>query len=433
MRIIVVSASARFLAASCLKAGYDFQAIDYFSDWDLRRLCNSGRHLSLRMKSPRELLQVAQFSGWDAAIVSGGLENGLDLIEQLDRKVPVLGKVSFEIGRLDSLRYSQAVSEAVMSAGAEFPETRTSWNSSQLNSSEIDNQRLINASNQWLVKKLDGAGGRHVRLATASDTAKGPGRGFVFQRRVVGECVSAVFLARKSGAECEMLLSSRQLVGETELGAAEFAYCGSIGPKSCSPEVAKRIMAVGASIARRFGFEGVFGIDFVIDDLPDKTKFWVIDINPRIPASAEILELFAPKVSVVKLHVQACLDEDLPANLFPDERPDIQIGKAILYCRNPEGIRIDAVKSAWLGTLCPDPTSSHDREQWIADVPNPGMQIGPGDPVLSLFVRSHDETSAWSRLMDFARVGGKTQLNAGQAQVVSTGNFGFNLPTDRFD
>ncbi len=339
MRIILLSASARYLAESCLNAGHPFQAIDYFSDWDLQQLCeprNQSECTAIQLKSSHELFRVASLDGWDAAVLGGGFENDLDLVRRLNHRVPVLGYATMAIGSLELAEYVHAVTSVIEQAGGSFPETRF-----QLPRVEPFG---------WLIKKLFGAGGQHVSVAKTDDLRHHLPAGYVCQRRIDGELVSTVFLAGNQGRWCQVIGSSTQLVGRAELGATTFAYCGSLAPKTFphGTDIAQKIHAVGNALAEHFGFEGVFGIDFIVANQPTGSLVWVVDINPRIPASAELFERPNGRRSIVGLHVEACLGNELPRQPPVVVNQDQTLGKAILFCQNPDGVLIDQHKFDYL-------------------------------------------------------------------------------------
>src|SRR5207249_9264748 len=79
---------------------------------------------------------------------------------------------------------------------------------------------------------------------------------------------------------------TRQLVGEPWLHAAPFHYCGSIGPLPLSESLWRKFWRIGTVLAKAFRLRGLFGVDCVLrDGIP-----WPVEVNPRYPASVEVLE-----------------------------------------------------------------------------------------------------------------------------------------------
>ena len=67
------------------------------------------------------------------------------------------------------------------------------------------------------------------------------------------------------------------------------------------PPLHSEVEAMGKLLAGHYSLVGLFGIDLVIQ----QQRPWFIELNPRYPASAEILER-ATGQSLVRLHVDAC-------------------------------------------------------------------------------------------------------------------------------
>src|SRR5262249_49058234 len=117
------------------------------------------------------------------------------------------------------------------------------------------------------------------------------------QEYIEGEPCAALYIG--DGTSARLVGLTRQLVGEDWLHAKPFHYCGSIGPLPIDAELRRAFEALGNHIAKGCGLRGVFGVDCVLRDC----ELWPIEINPRYPASAEILELGLGE-SIVAAHCQ---------------------------------------------------------------------------------------------------------------------------------
>lgn len=168
----------------------------------------------------------------------------------------------------------------------------------------------------------------------------------------------------------------------------------SMLPKSAINEISR----AGTLAARHFQIRGVFGIDFIYDD----SGVTLLEINPRIPASAEILEsairTTSTQWSIVQSHLDAILGCDLPLDETAKKRGDLY-AKQILYLDDTtESIRMrqetlhqinDTLPSflTTKSTAIPisDPcTSGTNTFAFISDIPNPGTTINAGEPILTL-------------------------------------------------
>ena len=420
MRLIILSASSRYLAESAIRAGIDVQAIDFFSDWDLRQLSvrdgNAG-NLCREMRDFQDGFKLVEFAGWDGIILGGGAENFPDLFDAVESKAKLIGTQPDALRRLSDSNSPVSISTClkrlpITAPVASFPNCKSSL-------CEFDQP------NRWLRKKLSGAGGHHVREASARDLGEAAKPGWIFQERVDGKLISAVFLVSpgEEVGDCNLLAATRQLVGEREFGAHRFAYCGSVGPIALDEDLTSKISQIGQALSGEFQIQGVFGVDFIVAN--NGSRIWPIDINPRIPASAEVVELALQAVSgsvlndcsgsVVGLHVQACTDwgSDCPAlDSFGESSKRIagedvetkMFGKVVVFCQNPNGVEIgneqfERIRNLHGGDL----EVRHRQSRWVADVPSVGQRIEFGHPVATLFARGKLEGEVYETLIKFAR------------------------------
>jgi uncharacterized protein len=116
-------------------------------------------------------------------------------------------------------------------------------------------------------------------------------------------------------------------------------------------------------------------------------KAWIIEINPRYSASAEIVERMLG-VSVVGAHVKACAGEsiELPPSLRSgriiaksDEGAANTHGKLILYAKRDA--LVDEAFHAWaMSQSSLDPQACR-----LTDIPAAGETISAGHPILTVF------------------------------------------------
>jgi len=229
---------------------------------------------------------------------------------------------------------------------------------------------------------------------------------FLYQARIEGEPCSAVYVA---GAGRAVLLgATRQLLtaekGDSPhlprptcgwcppsgclaqmgavpffrgTGATPFCYAGSVGPLRLEPALDRQLQAIGEELARRFSLVGLFGVDLILAG----GQFWVIEVNPRFPASVEVLER-ACGFEAVAIHVEACRSGRLPP---PPAISGTWCGKAILMAR------ADLVVPAAFDRLAPPA----DVKTWpeVADVPAAGTRIRAGGPIATVLAEAGDEPS----------------------------------------
>jgi len=324
-----------------------------------------------------------QPGGW---MYTGALENHPALIERLARKRRLLGIAGAVLGRV---RSPVAVAHSLARAALPHVEVRRTSDGLPLDGT-------------WLRKPLRSAGGADIehwggRAATAGRSQ----RGYYFQRYAEGVPCSAVFVA--AGGEARLVGVTRQLIGAAWTGASGYQFCGSIGPMKISVKAHGQLAALGSHLAREFQLQGLVGVDAMLDG----DTVWPIEINPRYPASAEVLER-ALGINVVALHVASCLEGRLPPIgllTTPVSIAEIR-GKAILFASRR--------------LLAPACVRDLAREQcerpWpeMADLPAAGTAIEPNSPVLTVFAGGQTETEVLERLK--AKLADtRTQLESGAA------------------
>ena len=348
--VLVVGASARAAAASCLRAGLRPLAIDLFGDLDLRTICPAIRlHEGLEAVSLGALLEELEPR---LLLAVGGMENRPELLARVARRHTLLGPSAAAIR---AIRDRARLAAVFRESGLASPRVR----------SDPPEPRR---GQDWLFKPTNSGGGVGIQPASESLPAAAEGD---FQELVEGRPLSAVCVASPTGTE--LLGCTRQLLGGGP-SAPPFAYAGSIGPIALATERREQLESAAQRIAETLELRGLFGIDLVED--ADGTLH-AIELNPRYTSSVEVLEA-ATGVSSIRRHARAVLGrspvetgrraralrEDWPP---PGERR--YSGKAIVYARG--ALRItDRLK----------PPSS----AWLADLPAPGERIPAGSPVLTL-------------------------------------------------
>ena len=205
---------------------------------------------------------------------TGGLENHPRIVDQVSKSRPLWGNAGDVLRRI---RDPWHVADLLAAQG--LPACRV-WSR--------DATPPV-ADGCWILKPLRGAAGRGIRIwdDRASEHAMLHEPRY-FQERRAGVPISAMFLALPR--QTNLLGIARQLVGMREVHAPPFAWCGTITPVELPAESVKMITRIGATLAQRTGLRGLFGCDFIIDG----GKPWLTEVNPRYPASTELVERVLP-------------------------------------------------------------------------------------------------------------------------------------------
>jgi predicted ATP-grasp superfamily ATP-dependent carboligase len=176
------------------------------------------------------------------------------------------------------------------------------------------------------------------------------------------------------------------LIGSAFLRAAPFGYAGNVSMPSPPDSLTGPLRELGRRLAAVGGLRGLFGVDGVLRE----GEFWPVEVNPRYPASVEVLEL-ATGLRALHLHALAFEDERAALGVRTPASRGEEVGKAILYARSDV---VFPSAGPWQATL--DSPAPVEDVPAFADIPPPAERIPAGRPVLTLFARasSHDNCIA---------------------------------------
>jgi uncharacterized protein len=267
------------LAQLAAADGYAVTALDRFGDVDLRAVADGAT-----AGTNDALAALAAGLDADAVAYGAGFENRPDLVSRLARGRELLGTPP-EL--LAPMRDPWAVGVAARAAGARAPETRS--------------VAELPGAGVWIRKPLRSGGGRGVRRWAGGRLRATE----ILQRRIDGLSCSAVAIA--DGRRAVVLGLTEQLHRRPG-----FAWNGNVTPPRLPDaelaELDGQLRAVCDEFAGRFGVRGAFGVDAVWDG----RDAWVLEVNPRPPAS---LELFGP--GCFEAHVRAARGLGLPSPATP--------------------------------------------------------------------------------------------------------------------
>ncbi|HTP19585.1 MAG TPA: ATP-grasp domain-containing protein [Solirubrobacteraceae bacterium] len=342
MRVLVVAVSARMLAQLAAADGHEVTALDRFGDVDLRTVASGAT-----ADSNDALVQLATGLGTDAVVYGAGFENRPDLVARLAQGRELLGTPP-EL--LPAVRDPWAVGAVSRAAGARAPESRSVG--------------AAPGGGPWLRKPRQGGGGRGVRRWAGGRLRPSE----VLQRFIDGVSCSAVAIG--DGQRAAVLGLTEQLHRRPGFG-----WMGNVTPPRLpDAELAvldSQLRAVCDEVVARFGVRGAFGVDAVWDG----RHAWVLEVNPRPPAS---LELFGS--GCFEAHVSGARGVILPAGRAPSATTCAKV-KLVLFASRD---------------LCaPDPG------WWpaglVRDIPRAGETIKRGAPVCTLVSSAADPAELAAR------------------------------------
>jgi predicted ATP-grasp superfamily ATP-dependent carboligase len=353
--LAVVGSSARMLAQSARRAGLNVAALDIFGDRDTRQYAPlwfdiGGEDLSIdRARLFDALERTARLPRMLGFVMGSGLES---LAEELSRTSGLPRFIGNAAEATAAVRDPRRFFALLDRLGIAHPQV--SW-------------RPPADSAGWLLKRANGCGGMHVRLASqAGVPGTSPPTDGYFQRVASGRSMSALFVgARRQAA---VIGFAEQL--STAAGDLPYLHTGSIGPIDLPPAISAAVKAAIGAIVSETGLTGLNSLDFLLDG----DRFQVLEINARPSSTMTLYETAAPQAwprGLIGCHLDACFDADLPSPGPTTARS--RAGQRVVFA--PCGF----VVSRHFSDACFSDPFCHD-------VPQPGMVIGAGEPVCTLVV-----------------------------------------------
>lgn len=359
--VILLGASVRALAASARAAGHHLYGVDLFGDQDLRALADRVQVIAGETypEGFEAILRSWPIAPW---IYTGGIENHPDLIDRCARISPLWGNGG---AACRAARNWDELSNRLARVGIRFPETT--------------HEAPISAvPGEWLVKPTRGTGGFHIREWSGEPIESG----YMLQRRIAGEPCSAVFAG--VNGQAHLLGVTIQLLARSvpdvvpDSATKGYRYVGSMGPIKVAESTRRQLERVGCLCVQEIGLRGVFGVDWI----DDGGEVVVIEINPRYPASAEVLER-SSQVPLFAWHRAAFSSMPIPA----DCRGSGCVGKLVVYASSDGN---------FVG-------GRPRRGTWWADVPIAPSRVDAGQPILTILTRRDTVEEMRQHLVDATR------------------------------
>jgi predicted ATP-grasp superfamily ATP-dependent carboligase len=339
--VLIAAASGRALAASARRGGYVPLVVDAFGDEDTLAVADRHARVDL-IGQPRDdekligaLARLADGRDCAGIVCGSGFEDRAPLLARVGQRWTLLGNSAETVGRLKA-----PVGFAALCRDANIPHPETSLEA------PADREG-------WLVKRIGGAGGWHIRPAVAAETTKG----VYFQRRVGGHPVSALVLG--DGSRVMVLGFSAQWLAPTQ--HHPFRYGGAVRPAALVEAVREAMTASVNRLNALVQLTGLNSVDFLVDG----NAFHLLEVNPRPGAT---FDLFEPDgASLFALHVEAC------AGRLPSHPPVFT------------GAMAGAIVYAERAIAATPPVAWPD---WVSDRPVAGSRIKGGGPLCSVFARA---------------------------------------------
>jgi predicted ATP-grasp superfamily ATP-dependent carboligase len=381
----IIGASVRAATESALRAGFRVLGIDQFADRDCAAAVENGADFAACHTWLDRQARRCPDLAW---MYLGGWENSAELVDRLARKARLLGVSG---ACLRQLRDPEHLCRVLRAGGFDMPEMVH----------EPCELPVSPPTARWLLKRAASAAGRGIEQWNAG--TRFPEQ-YYLQREIFGESRSGAYLAEVD--QCRLLGVFDALPPAPGTGARRFWYAGSIGPRPLSQREYDYWHALGRWIWQSFALRGLFGVDVVVRE----SEILVLEVNPRLTASMELLDRSGGN-SVVAMHVGACLEKsaalysapadnasEIARNAAPITGPVQRLvhAKAILYATRPTTIT-SSLSDAWLRRKL---SANTGMQSPIADIPWPGSRIDPGTPIVTVFGSGESMQDARTELCD---------------------------------
>ena len=265
---LIVARSARALAESARKAGYQVHAIDAFADRDTQAVCDSVRRCDYgasgfdRAQLEAHIKQQVARCPIELIVAGSGIERQPTLFETYHSHIKTCVNTSHTIR---SLIDPEQFSSLLDASGIRHPAVFI---------------RKPAEGGRFLTKRVGGMGGEQVAW---SATARSDDRDVYYQAFVEGDVYSVVFLA---DAEKSVIVGFNRQWQYHDDERRPFLYGGaySIEPAQQHRHTVNQYVQ---AIVVASGLRGLCGMDYIVDS---DGEVHVLEVNPRPPATFELHE-----------------------------------------------------------------------------------------------------------------------------------------------
>lgn len=374
--ICVAALSARLMAESARRGGFDVVAFDLFGDLDTRRATRHWTCIGLpgalaidAQSMARALVALRAVPGLVGWVAGSGFERCPELLASAGDSLPLLGNAAATVR---AVREPATFFAGLAACGIPHPEIVFA---------------LPLAPAGWLSKDARGSGGAHIRVACTGD-AEPPDASVsrYYQRVHAGVSMSVLFLA--DGRDARICGVSELIVEAHD--ERPYVFHGAVGPAPLPPRARAGVRDIVAALVSQWRLVGLNSVDFLLDG----ERIAVLEVNPRPSASMALYDDVAPR-GLMRAHVEACRGAAL-ASVTATARRDKRVrGQSIVFANATTTFSRRIV--SWMV-----------EQGFVHDIPMPGTVSERGAPLCSV--------SAWGSSIASAR----TQLAARAAQVLQT-------------
>ena len=286
--ILIATQAGRALADAARRAGLRPYVADLFGDSDTLAAAEAYRPLPgcfgtapCAAETLAVLDDLAEAAGHPLGLVLGsGFEDAPRLVADLAGRHRLLGATAVTIVSL-----KDPIAFAALCARLDVPHPAVALDPPA-------------EPARWLLKRIGGSGGGHIRAATRSPAPPN----HYFQARVPGRAHALNVLA--DGRAIRILAVTEQWCAPTPIRPYRYAGAlarGAAEPPALPERLVAAIAEATARIVAETGLRGLASADVLIEG----ADWWLMEINPRPGATLDLLD--RRPVPLLEAHIGACL------------------------------------------------------------------------------------------------------------------------------
>lgn len=387
--LLVIGLDVVSLATSVNRVGHNVYSVDYFGDFDLRRVCKNSLSIITQIKSescgrlnenfsPIKLLELfkklLKKHLIDAVVLASGLEDFPEALSFINDHIQILGNSP---SLINNVRNKEKFFQNLKQFKIPHPVTEVveDFQEAKKKAKDIGYPIIIKPE-----KGFGGVGLRKVsnpkRFESVFKTVSSISQRVLIQEFIEGKPASASVISTAKRALT--LTINEQLLGVRCLGQREpFGYCGNIVPLLTSKIIIERCEKIAERVISLYKLIGSNGVDFVVSKEGTPK---VVEVNPRFQGTLECVEVVLG-MNFFKAHLDACTLGILPKDIKNSGR---YCTRLILFA--PERSKVPDL-STYAG---------------VRDIPFPGVIIEKGEPLCSVIREDLNRKTSLAKACDVA-------------------------------
>lgn len=359
---LVVATSGRAIAQGLNTLGNSVAVVDGFADCDTLAAASesikvnrsdTGLDSGETVQAVRDLQSRINFAGlfYDAAI-----ESNPNLLDEININ-PIFGNSSQTLKACNNPKEFFANLDHY---SIPYPEISFASDS------------VANSTGDWLIKTANSNGGLGIVPVTFQSASNQDGsidlaNGQYLQKKIEGINFSITFLANRE----DLLMLGFNTQWHTKLGSSmPYAYSGAINHVKLDDDVKQIAHEYAQILVKQFNLVGLNSIDFIYSD----NTAYVLEVNPRIPATYDLYE--TKHGALMEEHIAVCMTNNLPAKA----RQPLLRAHGLVYAVSD--ITIDDM--SW--------------PLWSSDRPHAGEVIHRYQPVCNVFAGGQNSAQVYEMI-----------------------------------